>query len=59
MPVDVKLVNIILKIDNGIGKEKHYVIKFFLAEGQELVEIFHRWRIHSQNDARKKLTFYF
>jgi hypothetical protein len=48
---------VILRIEISLGEEEFSIFKFFLAEGQEWIEICHRSRIHHQEDAMKTLFF--
>jgi hypothetical protein len=41
-PTEVDLIKIILRIDISMREEQRYIIKFFLAEVQEPIEIYRR-----------------
>lgn len=56
---EMNLINVILRIDIWMEEGQYYVIKFFLPEGQELIEIYHSSCIHDQDDAMKKSIFCF
>jgi len=55
---EVNALNITLRICMIQPRRKSITfIKLFLVEGQEPIEIYHRLRIHDQDDAVKKSTF--